>query len=76
MRYVGLDNITDDMVLAQSIKDEYGRVLITEGSKLSPQKREKLRWVVAFATDITVVMYAMSLQQRASSLQEVHSATA
>ena len=43
MRYVGLDNITDDMVLAQNIKDEYGRVLITAGSKLSVQKREKLK---------------------------------
>lgn len=43
MRYIGLDNITDDMVLAQSIKDEYGRVLLTEGSKLSRHKREKLK---------------------------------
>lgn len=43
MRYVSLENITDDMVLAQNIKDEFGRVLLTKGSKLSPQKRDKLR---------------------------------
>ena len=43
MRYVSLENITDDMVLAQNIKDEFGRVLLTKGSKLSPLKREKLR---------------------------------
>lgn len=43
MRYISLENITDDMVLAQHIKDEYGRVLITEGAKLSRQKRERLR---------------------------------
>ena len=43
MRYVSLENITDDMVLAQNIKDEFGRVLLTKGSKLSPLKRDKLR---------------------------------
>ena len=43
MRYISLENITDDMILAQNIKDEYGRVLITEGAKLSRQKRERLR---------------------------------
>lgn len=43
MRYVSLDKITDDMVLAQNIKDEFGRVLLTEGAKLSPRKRAKLR---------------------------------
>ena len=43
MRYIGLDSITDDMVLAQNIKDEFGRVLITKGAKLSRQKRKKLQ---------------------------------
>lgn len=43
MRYISLDKITDDMVLAQNIKDEYGRVLITKGSKLSVHKRIKLK---------------------------------
>ena len=43
MRYISLDNITDDMILAQNIKDEFGRVLITKGSKLSVHKRTKLR---------------------------------
>ena len=42
MRYISLENITDDMVLAQNIKDEFGRVLITKGAKLSRQKKKKL----------------------------------
>ena len=42
MRYISLENITDDMVLAQNIKDEYGRVLITKGAKLTRQKKKKL----------------------------------
>lgn len=42
MRYISLENITDDMVLAQNIKDEYGRVLITKGARLSRQKKKKL----------------------------------
>ena len=42
MRYISLENITEDMVLAQNIKDEFGRVLITKGAKLSQQKKKKL----------------------------------
>lgn len=42
MRYISIENITDDMVLAQNIKDEFGRVLITKGAKLSKQKKKKL----------------------------------
>lgn len=42
MRYISLENITEDMVLAQNIKDEFGRVLITKGAKLSWQKKQKL----------------------------------
>ena len=42
MRYISLENITNDMVLAQNIKDEFGRVLITKGAKLSKQKKKKL----------------------------------
>lgn len=42
MRYVSLENLTDDMILAQNIKDEFGRVLITKGAKLSIQKKKKL----------------------------------
>lgn len=43
MRYISLENITDDMILAQNIKDEFGRVLITKGARLSRQKRKKLK---------------------------------
>lgn len=43
MRYISLDKITDDMVLAQNIKDEFGRVLLTKGSQLSVHKRVKLK---------------------------------
>lgn len=43
MRYISLENITDDMVLAQNIKDEYGRVLLTKGTKLCRQKRKNLK---------------------------------
>ncbi len=43
MRYVGLEELTDDMILAQNIKDQYGRVLIMKGARLSPHKREKLK---------------------------------
>lgn len=42
MRYISLENITNDMVLAQNIKDEFGRVLITKGAKLTRQKKKKL----------------------------------
>ena len=42
MRYLSLENLTEDMVIAQNIKDEYGRVLITEGSKITEQKKKKL----------------------------------
>ena len=38
MRYISLENITNDMVLAQNIKDEFGRVLITKGAKLTTKK--------------------------------------
>ena len=41
MRYVSLEELTDDMILAQNIKDQYGRVLIMKGARLSPHKREK-----------------------------------
>lgn len=43
MRYISLENLTDDMVIAQNIKDSYGRVLITKGAKLSERKRLSLR---------------------------------
>ncbi len=43
MRYVSLEKITDEMILAQNIKDVYGRVLITKGAKLSISKRKKLK---------------------------------
>ena len=43
MRYVSLEELTDDMILAQNIKDQYGRVLIMKGARLSPHKREKLK---------------------------------
>lgn len=43
MRYVGLEELTDEMVLAQNIKDQYGRVLIMKGSGLSQHKREQLK---------------------------------
>ena len=42
MRYISLENITDDMILAQNIKDEFGRVLMIKGAKLSRQKKKKL----------------------------------
>ena len=43
MKYINLDNLTDEMILAQNIKDQYGRVLIMKGAALSPQKRKNLK---------------------------------
>lgn len=42
MRYISLENLLEDMVIAQNIKDEFGRVLITQGSKITEQKKKKL----------------------------------
>lgn len=42
MRYVSLENTTEDMILAQNIKDEHGRVLVMKGARLSEHKKEKL----------------------------------
>ena len=42
MRYLSLENLSEDMVIAQNIKDEFGRVLITQGSKITEQKKKKL----------------------------------
>lgn len=42
MRYVSLDSTTDEMILAQNIKDDYGRVLVMKGARLSEHKKEKL----------------------------------
>ena len=43
MRYTKLDEITDGMVIAQDIKDIYGRVLIIKGATLTSQKIQKLK---------------------------------
>ena len=43
MRYVNVDNVTDDMILAQDIKDSYGRILLMRGATLSKSKAQKLQ---------------------------------
>ena len=42
MRYVNIENVIDDMILAQDIKDSYGRVLLIRGASLSKAKVAKL----------------------------------
>lgn len=43
MRYVNVDNVTEDMILAQDIKDSYGRILLMRGAALSKSKAQKLQ---------------------------------
>ena len=43
MRYVSLENLSEDMKLAQDIQDNLGRVLVAQGSPLTKHKIEKLR---------------------------------
>lgn len=42
MRYVNVENVIDGMILAQDIKDSYGRVLLIQGASLSKNKVKKL----------------------------------
>ena len=42
MRYVNVENITDNMILAQDIKDSYNRILLMRGATLSRKKIKKL----------------------------------
>ena len=43
MRYVSLDDVKEDMILSQDIKDDMDRVLIVKGATLTKHKIEKLR---------------------------------
>ena len=43
MRYVSLDDIKEDMILSQNIKDNMDRILVVKGTALTKHKIEKLR---------------------------------
>jgi len=43
MRYVSLDDIKEDMILSQDIKDNLERILMVKGATLTQHKVEKLR---------------------------------